>query len=75
MEEAGGEGKAAGVEEAGPGRGCPCPAQVGDRVEHDSERLRKLLMKSFDKKCLCLLKKFRVEHELRKVRKTFDEKV
>ena len=47
VEEAGGEGKAAGVEEAGPGRGCPFPVQVGDGVEH----------------------------ELRKVRKTFDEKV
>ena len=47
VEEAGWEVKAAGVEEAGPGRGCPCPAQEGDQVEH----------------------------ELRKVRKTFDEKV
>jgi hypothetical protein len=41
----------------------------------NSERIGKLLMKRFDRKCLQLLKKFRVEHELRKVRKTFDEKV
>jgi hypothetical protein len=32
-------------------------------------------MKRFDRKFLRLLKKFCVEHELRKDRKTFDEKV
>ena len=41
----------------------------------NSERIGKLLMKRFDGKFLRLLKKFRVEHELRKVRKTFDEEV
>ena len=43
MEEAGGEGKAAGVEEAGPGRGCPCLVQVGDRVEHELRKVGKNL--------------------------------
>ena len=41
----------------------------------NSERLGKLLMKRFDRKFLCVLKKLRVEHTLRKVRKTFDEEV
>ena len=41
----------------------------------NSERLGTLLMKIFDRKFLRLLKKFRVEHELKKDRKTFNEKV
>ena len=41
----------------------------------NSERIGILLMKRVDRKLLQLLKKVRVEHELRKVRKTFDEKV
>ena len=41
----------------------------------NSEMIGKLLRKRFDRKFLSLLKKFMVEHKLRKVRKTFDEEV
>ena len=75
VEEAGGEGKAAGVEEAGPGEAVPALPRKVTELNMNWEKLGKLLMKRFDRKFLRLLKKFCVENELRKDRKTFDEKV
>ena len=57
------------------GEAAPALPRLVTELNMNSERLGKLLMKRFDRKFLRLLQKFRVEHELRKDRKTFDEKI